>query len=182
MADLHVSEELIAQAATHDRLVRHLSRKWGSARAEDLASEAIARAVAAWRRGSLRTPIVPWLHAVVGNIGMDVVRRERAAFRAHSALTPPHADRDDTDALLDVLAVREAITTLAPPARRLVVLRYWGELTLDEIAEATGLSKRHVRDGLYRSRQLLARRLRGVGHVAGDSTTGEFVSPRHRHL
>ena len=142
----------------------------------------MARAVVAWRRGSLRTPIAPWLRAVVFNIATDLLRRERVASREYSDLGSRHISYDHTDTVLDVLLVREALGTLPPATSRMVVLRYWGELGLDDIAAAMGMSERAVRDSLHRSRRLLARRLSGVRSVAGDTTRQKLVSPRHRHL
>jgi RNA polymerase sigma-70 factor (ECF subfamily) len=56
-------------------------------------------------------------------------------------------------------AVRLAVAALRAPYREVVALRFFGELTLDEIAAATGRNlstvKTHLRRGLERLRPLL---------------------------
>ena len=57
------------------------------------------------------------------------------------------------------LAVRLAVAALSDPYREVVGLRFFGELTLEEIAAATGRPlntvKTHLRRGLERLRPLL---------------------------
>jgi len=72
---------------------------------------------------------------------------------------------DSADPLQATLAgergemVRSAVATLAEPYREVVALRFFGELSLEEIARATGRPlntvKTHLRRGLERLRPIL---------------------------
>jgi len=59
------------------------------------------------------------------------------------------------------LAVRNAVTALKEPYREIVALRFFAELSLNEIADATGRPlgtvKTHLHRGLARLRDALAR-------------------------
>jgi RNA polymerase sigma factor (TIGR02999 family) len=69
---------------------------------------------------------------------------------------------DDADAGLDVLALHEALERLAeldPPQARLVELRYFGGLNIDETAEALGISPATVKREWTVARAWLRREL-----------------------
>lgn len=62
-------------------------------------------------------------------------------------------------------AVREAVAALPDPYREVVVLRYFAELSMDQIARQTGrplaTCKSHLRRGLLKLRPLLERMAQG---------------------
>jgi RNA polymerase sigma-70 factor (ECF subfamily) len=139
--------------------------------AEDVAQESFViayRSLASWRGdGSVRS----WLARIA----------TRQALRAAARRTSPRSlDRDDRDGGLigrieladtpdpsarltaaDTAAqVREAVTNLPEPYRETIALRYFAELSIDEIAQTldrpVGTVKVHVHRGLERLRTALS--------------------------
>ena len=141
------------------RLVR-LAALLGAEDAEDVAAEAFCRLYAARRR--LRADdagVVGYLNRIVVNQVRDRQRRDTVARRdAHllaSRATPPdpiasHADRE---------AVLEALALLPQRQREVLVLRFWLDLPLGEIADLTGVSTGTVKSQLSRGLAVLADRL-----------------------
>jgi len=152
----------------HAALVRVLYRRTGDHdRAEDIAQETFARAVAAPPRNPR-----PWLFAVALNLvredGRKAVRQGRRlelyrAERPQSAPAPDQAhDRSE-----DVLAVQAALASLAERDREALLLKAEG-FNYDEIADTLGLAKGAVGTTLSRARRRLveAYRTQGGRHAA----------------
>lgn len=103
-------------------------------RADDLAQEAFARAVAALPRFDAERPFRPWLKRILLNAGIDELRRLRSKdlpLDWFEDRRPPDGDEEHRDSDELVAAVRSL-----PPARRVViVLHYWLDLSADEIAD-----------------------------------------------
>ena len=120
-----------------------------SAAAEDAAQEATLRA---WRnRGACRTPEAPapWIAAIA--------RREalRALPDRREILTEPNEERPTAgteDAVLDRLAVAGAVRRLGADDRRLIVARYWDDLSYGELADGLGMPVSTVGVRLHRVR------------------------------
>jgi RNA polymerase sigma-70 factor (ECF subfamily) len=156
-------------AEYHASLVRMLYRRTGDQdRAEDLAQEVVARAVAAPPRNPR-----PWLFAVALNLvreeGRKSVRQGRRLelYRAETSgqAEAPDAvlDRDD-----DVARVRRALDTLAERDREALLLKAEG-FNYDEIAATLGLAKGAIGTTLSRARRRLVEAYReeeGQRHVA----------------
>ena len=118
--------------------------------AEELASEAFARAWARWR--SLRSHPCPsgWVVRATSNLALDLARRGLPPV-AREAGRPPEAD---------VVAVRvalaHALRGLSRRQRGAIVLRYLADLPEHDVALALGISdgsvKTHLHRGLARLR------------------------------
>lgn len=118
------------------------------AEAEDAVQEA---SLAAWRRrGTLRdsTRFEPWFDRILINQCRDQLRRRRRAIRV--AVPPigfePAAPRPETgtDADLD-----RALDTLDADHRIVVLLRYWQDRTVDDIADRVGIPAGTVKSRLH---------------------------------
>ena len=92
-------------------------------------------------------------------------RRGRPTADLDAMGEPPIADRREEPARVVLAAerhreVRGAVALLAEPYREVVALRFFGELSLAEVAEATGRPlntvKTHLRRGLERLRPAMA--------------------------
>jgi RNA polymerase sigma-70 factor (sigma-E family) len=113
--------------------------------AEDVASEAMARAFARWPRVRGLPHRDAWVLRVAANIAIDVVRRR-----------PPLPERpvavDVEDALATRVALAAALRALPERQRDAVVLRYLNDYSEAQVAEALGVSpgtvKTHLRRGL----------------------------------
>ena len=166
-------------ASAYDYLVskymkRVVSIAWGIVRnahdAEDLAQEAFVKAYRTIGRFKTGQPFGPWIHRIVTNLALDVVKH-RKRFR-HEELrdVEPAARRDDADlaARSGELAVRiDAAIESLPEMQRVVARLYLvEEFGHAEIAEMTGLSEGTVRSHLSLARGKLKERL---SDLHGDS-------------
>ena len=102
--------------------------------AEDYAQEAMLRAVEALPRFDVQRAFAPWLKRIVVNVAVDDLRRNRRS-RARELKHWMAERRELTDDRGPALnTVIDAVAKLPPPRRLVVVLHYWLDLTVDEIA------------------------------------------------
>jgi RNA polymerase sigma-70 factor (ECF subfamily) len=133
--------------------------------AEDAAQEAFVtafRSVGTYRgEGSLRG----WLLRIAQRIAFRRLSQRRTTVDLADVPGTRLADRDADPTRILVAreghaAVRDAVASLPEPYREVVALRFFGELSLAEVAESTGrpLStvKTHLRRGLERLRVAFA--------------------------
>lgn len=121
--------------------------------ADDAAQDAIQRAFAALSRFDGTRPFGPWLKRIVVNRAIDELRRSnRLAVLGEEAATP-HAWALGAEADGDVRlsAAAEAVAGLGARKRVVVVLHYWLDLPLDEIAGVLGLPVGTVASRLSRA-------------------------------
>ena len=152
----------------YDSLVRMLYRRTGDRdRAEDLAQETFARAVAAPPNNPR-----PWLFAVALNLvredGRKNVRQGRRLELLRADDTPEQGPDVDFERNESSAAVRSALATLNERDREALLLKAEG-FNYTEIASTLGLSRGAVGTTLARARRRLveAYRLEGRGkHVA----------------
>lgn len=114
-----------------------------------------------------------WLYRVATNTCVDEQRKRRRflpfgdAFPTHE----PRVPEDDALARTEVSAgVQEAIAALKPKLRVAILLKYFEELSYEEIAEVLNCSKGTVASRLNRGHKILARRL---GHLRETFVRGE---------
>jgi RNA polymerase sigma-70 factor, ECF subfamily len=137
--------------------------------AEDATSEVflkVQRSIGSYD-GSI--PFPRWLLRVAGNQCIDALRRQQRGRQVTvevedgAAVTEPAgSEPSPLGAVLSAeerVQVRDAIARLPENYRVPLVLRYYGELSYDEIARQLGLKKNHVAALLFRARQELRRRL-----------------------
>lgn len=102
--------------------------------AADLAHEALARACQHWRRVRHMDAPRGWLYRVALNLANSAFARRRTQRRAEvdaAILSPPDSRLIDQ---ADVVALREALGDLAPRQRAAVVLRYYADLPVADVA------------------------------------------------
>ena len=117
-----------------------------------------------------------WLYRVVTNACIDAQRRSRRlTFVSESAddalpdLPDPQPTREQT--LVDGVersSVQTAVRSLAPKLRMAVLLRYYEELSYEEMATTLGVSKGTVASRLNRGHRLLAQKLAHLKHAVAD--------------
>ncbi len=143
---------------TYDAVVRFLYRKvWDADRAEDLAQEVFMRALK-------HQPEKPrsWVFAVAANIARDearsaIRRRNHLTLLKHEPIASPTPNgdiEDNLDYAEQMAEVREALATLTPRDREVLLLWDAG-LSYPEIAEQTGLAVGAVGTTLARARKRL---------------------------
>ncbi len=123
------------------------------ATAEDLVQEAMVKVFSSPRRLPSAQHAEHYVRRAISSVFIDDKRREQLFRRSASRLAdadvaPDRAARVDTrDAVTDALA------TLTPQVRACVVLRYYDDLTVAQIADRLGLAlalgtvKRYLHDG-----------------------------------
>lgn len=126
------------------------------ASADDVAQDAFERAFSRIADCDASRPFGAWLHRIVVNRAIDVVRRDRrrAELESASGATGPWPPDDSTDprALL-------ALTELSPERRAVVVLRHLLDFHPPEIAEILGIPLGTVNSRLGRALAELRERL-----------------------
>lgn len=103
-------------------------------RAEDIVQETLLRA---WRKDidSTADTARAWLFTVARNLVIDEARSARQRYEVPTRTLPEQAVADQTDAVFTSMLVTEALHTLSPDHRAVVVLAYYGRRSVAEIAE-----------------------------------------------
>ncbi|MDB5079634.1 MAG: hypothetical protein JWP00_1558 [Chloroflexi bacterium] len=131
--------------------------------AEDAAQEVFVRAYTQLRSYTSGRKFSTWILSIASHYCIDMLRRrkpsvdlEAIAFWKQSDQPEPE-ERALTGEVRD--EVRELLNKLPDKYRGVTILRYWNDLSYDEIAQATGLSVATVKTRLFRARELLAKEL-----------------------
>jgi RNA polymerase sigma-70 factor (ECF subfamily) len=136
----------LAQRGSLDAVAELFERYWpvawqaafavtgNATRADDAAQDAIQRAFAALDRFELGRPFAPWLRRIAANRAIDELRRDRRLTEV-SEDVPPLATigADGTETGAGIVA---AVAALPTEKRLVVVLRFWLDYTLEEIADS----------------------------------------------
>lgn len=117
--------------------------------AEDATHDA---ALTAWRRfADLRDPdrFDAWFGRILANTCRDRLRARRRTIQLiePEATASPGSDPSDASVRRQVLA--GAIRTLSADHREVIVLRYYSDLTVDQIAERIGVNPGTVKSRLH---------------------------------
>jgi RNA polymerase sigma-70 factor (ECF subfamily) len=134
--------------------------------AEDVAQECFVTAyqlIGSWRgEGSLHG----WLLRIAINRALRAVKLQRRLLPLEDESGQPLTIPGGSEPLSDLLKterdrlIRQAVASLPEPYRETIVLRYFGELSIAEIASQTGRPigtvKTHLGRGLLRLRPALA--------------------------
>ncbi|MBI1750309.1 MAG: sigma-70 family RNA polymerase sigma factor [Acidobacteria bacterium] len=123
-------------------------------------------------------PFTAWLYKVSANHCWDILRRRsiRQDLETGEVETLPleHPDPGQLDRLMEQSTgqqVRSALAKLPARARMALVLRYYSDMSYDEIAEALGVRRAFVGVVLLRARHQLRELLTGRG-AAGAAAGG----------
>ncbi len=150
------------------RLVRDVEE------AHDLAQEVFIRVYQALDRFDPQYRFSTWLFRVAQNAAIDLIRKRRfrlvpltrpdedgEGFRELEIVAEGPSAQDRLEATERDGRIREAIEALPWEYRELIVLRHYGELAYDEIADAKGMPLGTVKNKLFRARQMLKTALAG---------------------
>lgn len=126
--------------------------------AEDVVQEAFTGLHRNWAGLRDEAAAIGYLRTAVVNGSRSVLRRRRTA----RDYVPPHQTNARSAESLAMLsaehrAVVDALATLPPRQREVLVLRYYGGLSEAEIAEATGITRGTVKSTASRALDAVAR-------------------------
>lgn len=135
------------------------------AEAEDAAQETFLRAYRQLRTYDPHRRFVPWLLSITTHYCVDRLRRRRFAGpsldddeRWDEQWAADVPDPDERLLAEDRAAEAQRLLDGLPPNyRAVVVLKYWRDLSVEEIARATGESVSNVKVKLHRARQAMAK-------------------------
>ena len=121
--------------------------------AEDVAAEALARALRSWDRVGELPYRKAWVAKVASNLAVDKLRRRPAA------IAPPDHVPDMAEAVALRLAVGAALTALPRRQRQVIALRYLADLSEADVAVSLGISSNSVKKHSARAVAALRSRL-----------------------
>lgn len=151
------------------RMVRNLEE------AHDLTQEVFIRVYQALDRYDSQYRFSTWLFRVAQNAAIDVIRKRRIHLVPLSRKADDGSEAtvdldlaDEKPTALEALegreldaTIRTAIDALPWEYRELILLRHYGELAYEEIAEAKAMPLGTVKNKLFRARQMLKQQLLG---------------------
>lgn len=165
-----VSTELDAFCrAHHPRLVGMLSLYTGDrADAEDLAQETLVRVIRDWDRLSGGVGADRWATRVAFNLAKSsrrTRRRRQEILEQHSSnLAGPAAGALGADGTVDAVVVRRCVAALPERPRRALLLRYYADLPVAEVARVMECPEGTVKTLTFDA----IRRLRRMGLEVSD--------------
>jgi RNA polymerase sigma-70 factor, ECF subfamily len=137
--------------------------------AEDATSEVFLKLQRSIESYDGSTPFARWLLRVAGNQCIDALRRrkrgQQGIVEVEEGVAVIEVASSEPSPLGAVLSteeraqVRDAIACLPENYRVALVLRYYGELSYDEIAQLLGLQRNYVAALIFRAKQELRRKL-----------------------
>ncbi len=130
--------------------------------AEDLVQEAFIRLARTYHRIKDETKAAAYLRSIVLNLARDHNRRGLVSLRHRLPLDDERAEEEDILVLReDQREVIDALRDLPHRQRDCLVLRYYQELGIDDIAGALGISRNSVKTHLQRGLAAMESRLEG---------------------
>ncbi len=133
------------------RLCRRLLRR--EADAEDVLQTTFVKAFSALPRFRGDASLKTWLFRIAVNEATTLLRRRDTQHA--STCEEPGEDIPASNAMDDAerFAVRALLASLKPDFRTVIVLRYWEELSYEEIAEVLSLPLPSVKMRLHRAKE-----------------------------
>lgn len=114
----------------------------------DVVQESIVKALS--KAGSLREPqyLKTWFYRILVNESMDYYRRAQRVISLEDVLVEQAQESGDHAARLDLY---DAIDRLSQAEQTVIRLRFFEDLKLEEIAQATGANLSTVKSRLYKA-------------------------------
>src|SRR5512136_961699 len=142
--------------------------------AEEAAQETFLRAYTQLASYQPGRKFSSWLLSIASHYCIDLLRRRRLTWLSIEDEEAPEemlasVEPGPEETMLQneqETLVRKMLATLPPDYRLPVVLRYWSELSYEEIAEATHTTVSAVKSRLFRARAMLADRVKGFQAAA----------------
>lgn len=133
--------------------------------AEEAAQEAFIRAYTRLDSYDPAHKFSTWLLSITSNYCIDQIRKRRALLLSideplapHPALMSDRSKGPEAQLMMNEQQelVQSLLAELAPDYRQAVVLRYWHEMSYEEIAEVMDTTVSAIKSRLFRARRQLA--------------------------
>jgi RNA polymerase sigma-70 factor (ECF subfamily) len=138
--------------------------------AEDAAQETFLRVYTKLKTYNHDHKFSSWLLSIASHYCIDQLRRRRYQMVSWDDLPPwrwlPTSDPEPEEAVLaneTHHALHALLNALPPDYRAAVILRYWHELSYDEIAETLDTTVSTVKSRLFRARQMMVKQSENLG-------------------
>ena len=102
-----------------------------------------------------------WIYRIVVNECLNMLRARRPEDVLNPALAAVGTPFDSAAAAQRAVQVQQALMQLTTDARAVIVLRHFGDLSYDQIAETLGVPPKTVKSRLHSARQKLGEQLLG---------------------
>jgi RNA polymerase sigma-70 factor (ECF subfamily) len=148
--------------------------------AEEAAQEAFIRAFTRLDSYDPAHKFSTWMLSITSNYCIDLIRKRRALLLSLDEPLPAHpalmADREQGPEAQAINSqeeemVQRLLHTLPEEYRQAVVLRYWYDLSYEEIAESMGTTVSAIKSRLFRARRDMAQ----AGLEMGMAVAAEAV-------
>ncbi len=133
-----------------------------AAEAQDAVQDALIKAWQNWSSLRQIESFEPWFQRIVVNVCRDRMRRHRALRMVDLTAAQAIASEDTFAAMFDQDRVARAVARLGPDQRVVVILRFWMDQTLVQVAETLDLPLGTVKSRLHYA-------LRGLRDELGGS-------------
>jgi RNA polymerase sigma-70 factor (ECF subfamily) len=163
----------VLDVAAYERELRPLlGRAAGYARAllgnrHDAEDAVQQTALRAWERigqYDAGRPFRGWWFAILRNCCLDMLRARRVQRTDSLDGIDPPDTRAQADFPADVARLETALRAVSPAHREILQLRYFGELSYDDLAIALAIPKGTVMSRLHLARKALAAQMRDEGN------------------
>jgi RNA polymerase sigma-70 factor (ECF subfamily) len=174
------------QSAFSDLVLRYQSAVYNLAyrmlgdptEAEDAAQEVFVRAWNQLHTFHQDRRFSTWLLSIASHHAIDMLRRRKPQAPLDDVALFIESDEPSPDELAlrgeQREMVQRLLNRLPEKYRNVTVLRYYNDLSYDEIARTTGLTESAVKTQLHRARRMLADLLNSAG-AAGNAAHGKMV-------
>lgn len=155
---------------TYQRAVYNLTYRMlnNTVEAEDAAQEVFIRVYNNLERYDMQRSFKTWVLSIASHYCIDEIRKRRLSWLSVDDLLPGELMAAIEHRSIEDLAIdgernqtmQDMLTLLKPDERAIIILRYWNDLSYEEIADALDTNVGVVKSRLFRARQALANRLK----------------------
>jgi RNA polymerase sigma-70 factor (ECF subfamily) len=155
-----------------------------SSEAEDAAQETFIRAYTRLETYDPTRKFSSWLLSISSHYCIDMLRRRRMNLLSMEDLPPMIELSMPTTSQPEQVVIRgqasddvqRLLDSLPPPYRTPVILRYWYDMSYQEIAETMGVTESTVKTRLHRARAKLARAAQDTWQNANEDRVYESTT------
>ena len=155
-----------------------------SVEAEDAAQETFIRAYTRLNTYDPTRKFSSWMLSIASHYCIDMLRRRKGNLLSMEELPPmvdlsmPHSDQPEQVVIEGQIAdqVQSLLDALTPAYRTPVILRYWYDMSYQEIADTMGVTESTIKTRLHRARAKLAESVEDNSEITLEDHTYEHAS------